>query len=283
MAEASTRILLCTDLDRTLLPNGSQPESPQARKLLGRLVARPELTLVYVSGRHLALLRQAIVDYGIPGPRFAVGDVGSTIYTVEQGDWRPWPEWSRRIAPDWNGYSGPALAALFADLSELELQEPEKQNTFKLSYYTPVHFQRGPVLDRMQARLAEQGVRASLVWSIDEGADVGLLDVLPASANKLHAVRFLMETLGFDQRHTVFAGDSGNDLAVLTSGLQAVLVANAHADVVREARQLLQAAGGADRLYVAQGGLLGMNGNYSAGVLEGLVHFVPDARSWLER
>ena len=37
-------ILLCSDLDRTLIPNGTQPESPQARPLLRSLAARPELT-----------------------------------------------------------------------------------------------------------------------------------------------------------------------------------------------------------------------------------------------
>ena len=33
----SACLLLCTDLDRTLLPNGEQPESPQARTLFARL------------------------------------------------------------------------------------------------------------------------------------------------------------------------------------------------------------------------------------------------------
>ena len=39
------RILICTDLDRTLLPNGKQPESPGARAAFTRLVSRPEVTL----------------------------------------------------------------------------------------------------------------------------------------------------------------------------------------------------------------------------------------------
>ena len=48
------RLLLCTDLDRTLIPNGTQPESPRARELFKRLVSHEEVTLVYVTGRHLA-------------------------------------------------------------------------------------------------------------------------------------------------------------------------------------------------------------------------------------
>jgi len=47
------------------------------------------------------------------------------------------------------------------------------------------------------------------------------------------------------------------------------------------AEEAAQAAGWADRLYIAQGGALGMNGNYSAGILEGVLHYVPEAKAWL--
>ena len=59
-------ILICTDLDRTLLPNGLQPESPKARPTLRRLFARPEVTLAYVSGRRLELHLEAMQAYDHP-------------------------------------------------------------------------------------------------------------------------------------------------------------------------------------------------------------------------
>ena len=65
----SARLLLCTDLDRTLLPNGEQPESPQARTLFARLAARPGVTLVYVTGRHRALVQAALDEYLLHGRR----------------------------------------------------------------------------------------------------------------------------------------------------------------------------------------------------------------------
>ena len=275
--------LLCSDLDRTILPNGSQPESPQARPLLGAVAARPELSLVYVTGRHAKLIREAITEYRIPEPAYAIGDVGTTIYQVAGDRWQPLREWSDIIARDWQGAAHRDLLNLFCDLDLLRQQEAEKQNTFKLSYYTPVTFERDGLLAEMDDRLKQQNVQASLIWSIDEAANVGLLDVLPASATKLHAIEFLMERLQFSRDNTVFAGDSGNDLPVVTSGrLQAVLVKNAHPDVVDQARSALASRNAEDSLYLAQGGLLGMNGNYSAGVLEGLVHFIPGARTWLE-
>jgi hypothetical protein len=129
----------------------------------------------------------------------------------------------------------------------------------------------------------KQHIKASLIWSVDEAANVGLLDVLPESATKLHAVQFLREQEGFDPQHTVFAGDSGNDLPVVTSGeLQSILVKNAHPDVIDAAKKVLSQKGAGEQLYVAQGGFLQMNGNYSAGVLEGVAHFLPQTKSWLE-
>lgn len=276
-------IFLCSDLDRTILPNGSQPESPQARPALSTVAAHPQLMLAYVSGRHEQLLQQAIKDYGIPQPDYAIGDVGTTIYRIKNDKWESWPEWIEAIAVDWNGAKHRDLQAQFTDLDVLRLQEPEKQNTFKLSYYTPVAFDKEGVLAEMDARLKRQHVEASLVWSVDEAAGVGLLDVLPASATKLHAVEFLMQHLEFNDANTVFAGDSGNDLPVLTSGrLQAVLVKNAHPDVVTEAKAALEQKNAADKLYVAKGDFLGMNGNYSGGVLEGLAHFIPLTASWMK-
>lgn len=276
----SERLLLCSDLDRTLLPNGLQPESPQARPLLRRLAAHPGMTLAYVSGRHLALIEQAIAEYDLPRPQFAVGDVGTSIYRAVGGEWRLWTQWSQHIAADWPGHSADDLARLFADIESIALQEPEKQGRFKLSYYAAPALDHAALLADMQRRLQARGLRAGLVWSVDETTATGLLDVLPASATKLGAVRFLMAELGVDETHTLFAGDSGNDLPVLTSGIPAVLVANAIPEVRGEAEWAAQEAGHADRLYVARGGFLGMNGNYAAGVLEGLAHFHPQ---WADR
>jgi hypothetical protein len=121
-----------------------------------------------------------------------------------------------------------------------------------------------------------------LIYSVDEASSTGLLDVLPARATKLHAVEFLMQHQGFDYSNTVFAGDSGNDLPVLASAIQSVLVANADGEVVEQAKtQALQQRTMA-AFYLAQGGFLGMNGNYSAGILEGIAHYHPDTRLWME-
>ena len=171
------------------------------------------------------------------------------------------------------------LHSLFADLEPLQLQELEKQNIFKLSYYLPLQFEQQELEPEMSARLESVGVEAALVWSRDEMNGVGLLDVMPVTATKQHAIEFLMQQLGFGLENTIFAGDSGNDLSVLAGPIKAILVANASDEV----RQMALERATADALYLARGGFDGMNGNYSAGILEGVVHYMPQAEALLRR
>lgn len=265
-----TRYLLCTDLDRTLIPNGAQPESPEAMARFRRLVAHEDVALAYVSGRHRALIEQAIAEFGLPQPDYAIADVGSTIYRIDGNSWQPQEDWDALIAPDWAGRSRDELHALLRVFTVLRLQEAEKQGRHKLSYYLPHETDTRTLLDEMDRHLKQAGIRANLIWSVDEARSLGMLDVLPIGANKLHAIRFLMDKQGYRREDTMFSGDSGNDLDVLLSDIPAVLVANAHAGVKARAAQADPAW-----LYVAVGGYLGMNGNYSAGILEGAAHYWP--------
>jgi cardiolipin synthase len=96
-----TRILLCTDLDRTLLPNGEPPESEGARAAFSRLARRREVTFACVTGRHRALIEGAITTFDLPAPDYAVGDVGTSLYAVRDGAWEPVQAWTQTFAEDW--------------------------------------------------------------------------------------------------------------------------------------------------------------------------------------
>jgi hypothetical protein len=139
------------------------------------------------------------------------------------------------------------------------------------------------LIKKIRAVLAKKGVRASIIWSVDEISANGLLDIIPARANKLNAIQFLMQQERFSEDRMVFAGDSGNDLDVLTSGLQAILVKNAMDEVRKEAIETLSGKHMTNRLYLPKGNFYGMNGNYAAGLIEGLVHFVPETRSLIAK
>jgi hypothetical protein len=172
-------------------------------------------------------------------------------------------------------------------LSGLECEsfclQPEKnQNSHKISYYTRLSEDPLRLRNRIAGILGHHGILTQLIFSRDNSQQRGLLDILPRKANKLLAIRFLMIAEKFESMRTVFVGDSGNDLDVLTSGLPSIIVKNAASDVRRTALDRLKRMGMQYRLYLARGGVMKMNGNYAAGVIEGLMHFFPEIAGWLQ-
>lgn len=278
----SARLLICTDLDRTLIPNGTQPESAGAQAHFATLAAQPQVTLVYVSGRHRELVQAAIDEYSLPTPDYAVCDVGTTIYHLQSArDWQRQASWEAEIARDWNGLARDGLERALTGLDDLRLQEESRQNSCKLSYYLPGDFDRERLAPPIEARLESLGVSARLVWSVDDTTGTGLLDVIPARASKYHAIHALMRDCQFGATETVFCGDSGNDIEVLASSIPGVLVANSRPEVQELARRLARADGNSDRLYIARGGFMGLNGNYAGGMLEGIAHYYPHSVAWM--
>jgi HAD superfamily hydrolase (TIGR01484 family) len=228
------------------------------------------------------LIEKAISHYNLPQPDFVVGDVGTSIYHVgTEQDWQRQIAWEKEIAGDWENKSHADLKELLLGIKELRLQGHTKQNKYKLSYYIPLQSDQDSLSALIRERLSRVNVRASLIWSVDEPNGIGLLDILPERATKFHAVESLMKEHKFDLGSTVFCGDSGNDIEVMASAIPAVLVANSQADVKQLARKLADINGYGEQLYVAQGNFMGMNGNYAAGMLEGIAHYYPETIDWM--
>ncbi len=262
-----TPLLLCTDMDRTIIPNGAQPEPPRARENFAAYCAQPHVTLAYVTGRDRGLVQQAIAEYDLPTPDYAITDVGTIIYQIDQADWSRWTEWEAEIDRDWPEGGRDVLVQALDSVSGLRLQEPDKQNTHKVSYYVPDASAHDSIRPAIQQALDQRGFRVNVIWSVDEESGTGLIDLLPVRANKRHAIEFLQQQLGVAPRQVVFAGDSGNDLPVLISPIQSVLVGNAAPDVRVAAETAVQESNLRDSLYVA-------DAYYAGGVLEGVAHFM---------
>ncbi len=269
------RLLLCTDMDRTVIPNGTQSEHPDARMRFRTFCMHPDVALVYVTGRDEKLVKQAIKNYHLPYPDYAITDVGTKIYVIEQDSWMALEAWEFEIGKSWNGKNHQQIKQILSHIPELLLQESNKQNTHKVSYYLPLYSDKDDVIHQMRTALKNSDVEASVIWSIDELKRIGLLDVLPRNANKLHAIEFLQQYLGYDLDETVFAGDSGNDLPVLISPILSILVDNATDEIKATAQQLAKENGHEHALYISKPIALTMNANYSAGVLEGIWHYAP--------
>jgi len=276
-------ILLCSDLDRTLIPNGTVKESLQARERFARLASHTDMELAYVSGRDRGLVQAAIDQYALPVPSAAICDVGATLYHVRGSTWERDRAWEEEIGRDWKGYDHIGITRLLADVQPKKfwLQPVEKQSRYKISYFADTTMDIDLLRKRISDTLDQKKIPANIICSVDEAENLNLVDILPPSANKLLAIRFLIQQQGMDEKHVVFAGDSGNDLDVLTSGIQSILVGNAADDVRKAAIDRLAGKGlSEERLYLARGDFDGMNGNYAAGVLEGIAHFFPETSAW---
>lgn len=265
-------VLILTDLDRTLIPNGHQPESPQARVLFRRLANDKDVMIAYVSGRDLNLLKSAIAEYDLPTPDYAIGDVGTSLYQVTEEGWHQSAEWQETIASNWHGVTTKEIIDRLKHITALTLQEPKKQGPHKISYYTSTDIDPEQLKRQVADALTGCEAEVSMIHSVDEIANTGLFDILPKGANKLYAIRFLIDTLGFQPQRTVYSGDSGNDMEVLISEIRSTLVGNAD----RKVKEVAQANAPEGTLYLAQGNFLEMNGNYCAGILEGLAQFIPE-------
>jgi 3-deoxy-D-manno-octulosonate 8-phosphate phosphatase KdsC-like HAD superfamily phosphatase len=85
-----------------------------------------------------------------------------------------------------------------------------------------------------------------------------------------------MKNQNFTLDNTIFSGDSGNDLDVLMSPIKSILVANAHLEMKEKIQSAMNQFDLKDSIYIAQGTSSKLNGNYSAGILEGIFHYFPD-------
>jgi len=271
------KILLCTDLDRTLLPNGSAPETTNIRLLFNELIDNFNIKLAYVSGRNADLVQQAISQYGLPQPDWVVSDVGTSIYKTDQAEWQYSQEWENQISHDWHPCGFRDIESQLQSIDALVPQPPIHQNTFKLSYYLDLKHDHKPIFKNIHARLNELGIHYNLIWSIDEPNKMGLVDILPANATKLHAIEYIAKLQNLQPEQIVFSGDSGNDLPVMKSVLRSIIVKNAHSEVMTYIERLLaRSRESADNIYIARGQSGVGNGNYASGIIEGLIHYHPN-------
>ena len=273
----SETLLLCTDLDRTLIDNGPQEVSPGAWLAFRRLIAQPACQLVYVSGRSLEKVEAAMQQFRLPQPAAIISDVGADIWQPLQHGWASDPRWQERLAMLWPLQHADTLAARLAALPWLEKQPEDCQTRFKLSYF--VSASAPPDWPTQVEAHLTPAAAARLIISADETH--GLLDILPTAASKYHAIRHLLDARGLSVNHCVFCGDSGNDLEALGSDIPGVLVNNADPEIKVRAREAAASGGHPERLYIASGTLAGFNGHYVGGMLEGIAYFFPHTLQWM--
>jgi hypothetical protein len=145
------------------------------------------------------------------------------------------------------GWDAAAVVEALARVRGLEPQSADARTDVKLSYVADDAI---AMADHVRATLREAGLKATVV-----GSRGHLLDVLPPKASKGKAIKWLTRLWGVAAAQVAVAGDSGNDLEMLTGPFRGIVVGN-HAPELAELR-------GRRGVYVAEGA-------YAAGVREGL-------------
>ncbi len=262
--------ILATDLDRTLLPNGSWQADHDAINMFNELTEKQDVLVVYVTGRNLALTENAIKEFGVRYPDILCGDVGTSIRKYQNGEWHfdeGWVAHVKQSSPRWDAT---AIREAVAEVSGILEQESEHQNQFKQSYYVE-HDRNVEVLKKVEERIKGKFDEV-IIYSFDSQDGKGLLDFLPASATKQTALEYVAEAYGATKRDVVFCGDSGNDIFPLTAGFCGVLVKNADDQLVKNVKQAMH-ENPALKVYFAKGDFKGLQGYYTSGVIEGAYHY----------
>lgn len=259
--------LLASDLDGTLIcPDLGEKNCAEIRAFSSAIAGQEALVLAYVTGRHLELALEGITTYKLPLPEMLVCDVGTSLYVRKGEDWKQDEVYRKRLTQSWKGYRGKDVAQVLKDLRGLIEQEEEKQSDFKQSYYVGLDYQPGALYQHVRDKLKDHGIEANLIYSIDTKRAMALFDVLPPGAAKDSAVFFLAEKLGIAKDDMVYAGDSGNDLAVFLSGVRSIVVGNAPKIFKEEVLAQAKVKALYEQVYFAQEECVG-------GVLEGCKHF----------
>jgi len=259
---ASRGHVLATDLDGTFIPLDGDIQNQSDLQILASQFALHDISLIFVTGRHFASVAQAIKDFQLPQPEWIICDVGTSIFQrQDSGEFIPvaaYQAYQDQIIAE---MPIAALRKRLQTTAGLRLQEEEKQGRFKLSFYTAAaHLEE--LVERVQAELDQTGAPYSIIHSVDPFNGDGLIDLLPATVSKAHALEWWHEAYDLNPKDIVFAGDSGNDLAALTAGYRTILVGNAARALAQQVFNLHRESGWKNHLYLARG-------KATTGVLEG--------------
>ncbi len=207
------RSLLMSDIDGTLTGDAGGAAAFSAWR-----TAHPDWTFAISTGRCLSDARAALAEWDLPEPDVFVTSVGTEIhYAGPGGTLLPDALYAQRLAAGWRP---DAIADVLRGLPGLEPQRGIEQRRFKRSYLSDT-----PGMAREVERLLRDvGLRARVVFSHGR-----MIDIVPLAAGKGMALDHVRRVLKIPQIRSRVAGDSGNDLCLLTSGVAGVVPAN-HTD-----------------------------------------------------
>ncbi|MFO6464256.1 HAD-IIB family hydrolase [Jannaschia sp. KMU-145] len=200
--------LLASDIDGTL--TGCRTGAAAFRGW----AATRDLPFVVATGRCISEARAVLTRWDLPAPDAFITAVGTELHLPDaRGRMERCERYAAAISENWD------RAAVLARLAEAgaRMQAPVEQRRWKLACLGDAS-----EAERLRAALDRAGLAARVVPSHGR-----LIDILAPRAGKAAAIRAYAAGQGLDARRCVVAGDSGNDLDMLTMGGTGIVVGNA--------------------------------------------------------
>jgi sucrose-6F-phosphate phosphohydrolase len=208
-----TNRLLVSDVDGTLLDEGRPTAGLETLRTLVETM-RPRIRLVYATGRTFDSMTELIGDGVLPRPDAMATSVGTELWLTpfDGAD----ADYQNHIS---RGFNRERVMAAAVSFPQITPQPDEYQSPVKASFF----LEDPEVVPRFEELLARADAGGRVIYSCDR-----FLDVLPRLAGKRNAVDHLCDRLGIRRSRVMVAGDSGNDLDMLSDpDFRAVAVGNA--------------------------------------------------------
>ncbi|QQR64502.1 HAD-IIB family hydrolase [Candidatus Kaiserbacteria bacterium] len=226
--------LIGSDLDGTLIYPDNSPEVNLGTKAFNLIIQkhRESHTLAYVTGRHLERAKEGVKEAGLIEPDFYICDVGTTIYeqNVLTGAFSLDQVYRDQLTKSWQETTKDKLIDWLQNFPFLTLQEDNRQGEFKLCYYVSSDIERESFENSVIKQITEE-FKLQAIYSTDPNNNIGYLDILPKGASKESALNFLAQKTNISKDRIVYAGDSGNDLAVCKAGIKFIIPQKASEEV----------------------------------------------------
>lgn len=177
-----------------------------------------DIALVYITGRHFDSASDLIASEGLPKPDILITDVGTAIYSTEKlEEDRAWKD---RMQTDWYPEDIIAITNQFPTLKRQPLP-----NDRRISFIIDNDEQ---LVQRLEMTLLDANTLHKLIYSSNRD-----LDILPAHSGKGEALSYVLQQYAKDDVQILIAGDSGNDIEMLSLGYPSVIVGNAQAELLQ--------------------------------------------------
>jgi sucrose-phosphate synthase len=210
---ANAEVFIISDLDGTLVEGD---DSLGLREFTQWIVDNKERVVFgLASGRNRYITEEALAEYDLPKPDILICSAGSEIFYTDK--FIPDKGWESHIDYQWKRNE---LQAALAKFPGIRLQENAAQWPFKLSYYLNDNFDEDSMAN-LYKFLDDHRLRARVLLTENK-----FLDLLPFRASKGSAVRYLSKKWKIPLEQFITAGNSGNDIDMLSGKTKAIVVSN---------------------------------------------------------